>query len=268
MPRTTRPDIYQTITAKIVAAVEASPGEPVMPWQRAGFQAVLPKNAVTDHAYRGVNILPLWVTALDRGYETGLFATYKQWAAIGAQVRQGETAAPIVFYRELEIARVGEGADTSETETVRMARGYWVFAAEQVDGFAMPSVLPSNAIQRIAAADAYVNATGARVIVGGSRACYRPSTDTIHMPDEARFFDGDGRTRSEAYYSVRSAMSSCTGAAPRRGCIARSANASATMPMPWRNAARRSVQRSFARNSASHTSRTRITPATFITGSR
>ena len=33
-------------------------------------------------------------------------------------------------------------------------------------------------------------------------ASYRPSTDTIHMPDEARFLDTDGRTRSEAFYSV------------------------------------------------------------------
>jgi antirestriction protein ArdC len=158
-----------------------------MPWQRGGFKAVLPSNAVTGHGYRGINILSLWITALERGYEAGLFATYKQWASIGAQVRQGESAAPIVFYRQLEIARDGEGAEEGETATVRMARGYWVFAAEQVDGFTAPSALAPNPIDRIAAADAYVSATGARVVSGDNRACYRPSTDTIHMPDEARF---------------------------------------------------------------------------------
>lgn len=203
MTRTARPDIYRTITDRIVAAVEASPGDPVMPWQRGGFRAALPKNAVTGNDYRGINILSLWVTALDRGYAAGLFATYKQWASIGAQVRKGESAAPIVFYRELEIAkdRTGDAQD-DETETVRMARGYWVFAAEQVDGFTAPDALPPDSITRIAAADAYVAATGARVMVGGSTTCYRPATDTIHMPDEARFLDGDGRTRSEAYYAV------------------------------------------------------------------
>jgi antirestriction protein ArdC len=203
MTRPARPDIYQTITDKIVAAVEASPGDPVMPWQRGGFKAVLPRNAVTGNDYRGINILSLWVTALERGYEAGLFATYKQWASIGAQVRKGERAAPIVFYRELEIARDNDGdSEEGETDTVRMARGYWVFAAEQVDGFTAPNALRPDPIARIAAADAYVGATNARVIVGGSTACYRPATDTIHMPDEARFFDGDGRSRSEAYYSV------------------------------------------------------------------
>ena len=92
-----------------------------------------------------------------------------------------------------------------------MARGYWVFAAEQVvldarlrhDGFSLPSTLPPNPIARIAATEAYVAATGARVIVGGRRACYRPATDTIHMPDEARFFDTDGRTRADAFAAVR-----------------------------------------------------------------
>ena len=202
MTHPSRFDIYQAITDKILAAVAACPGDPVMPWQRDGFAAVLPKNAVTGQDYRGINILSLWVTALERGYAAGLFATYKQWAAIGAQVRRGERAAPIVFYRELQTPSAKEGAEPVETETVRLARAYWVFAAEQVDGFAIPLAPAADPIQRIAAADAYVRATGARVLVAGRHACYRPATDIIHMPDEARFFDGDGRTRSQAYYSV------------------------------------------------------------------
>jgi len=198
-----RPNIYETITAKIIAAIEGNPGEPVLPWQRGGLTPVLPTNAATGNAYRGVNILSLWVTALERGYESGLFATYTQWSALGAQVRKGESAAPIVFYRELEKAKDGaDPADPDATETIRMARGYWVFAAEQVDGYVLPGALPPDPIDRIAAADAYVAATRARVVIGGARACYRPSTDTIHMPDEARFFGTDGRSRSEAFYGT------------------------------------------------------------------
>ena len=199
---TARRDIYAEITDKIIAAIEQNPGEPVLPWHRSGFRPVIPKNAATGNDYRGVNILSLWVTALERGYESGVFATYKQWSALGAQVRKGEAAAPIVFYRELEKVKDGARDDEDATETIRMARGYWVFAAEQVDGFVLPCALPPNPIARIAAAEAYVAATGAQIIVGGSRACYRPSTDTIHMPDEARFFDTDGRTRSEAFFGV------------------------------------------------------------------
>ena len=205
-PSTANPrrDIYATITDKIVAAIEQHPGEPVLPWHRGGFTPTIPRNAATGNDYRGVNILSLWVTALERGYESGVFATYKQWSALGAQVRKGETAAPIVFYRELERITDGGGSNGEDaTETIRMARGYWVFAAEQVDGYDLQSTLPPNPIDRIAAADDYVAATGAHVIVGGSRACYRPATDTIHMPDEARFFDTEGRTRAVAFAAVR-----------------------------------------------------------------
>lgn len=76
---TVRRDIYAEITDKIIAAIEQNPGEPVLPWHRSGFRPVIPKNAATGNDYRGVNILSLWVTALERGYESGVFATYKQW---------------------------------------------------------------------------------------------------------------------------------------------------------------------------------------------
>ena len=196
-----RRDIYLTITNKIIAAIEAYPGEPVMPWQRGGVLPVIPKNASTGNDYRGVNILSLWITALERGYQSGLFATYKQWAALGAQVRKGEVASPIVFFREVERPRDPMPDDAGDIERVRLARGYWVFAAEQVDGHALPAPVAGAAIDRIATADRYYAATGARIVVGGTRACYRPSTDTVHMPDEARFLDADGRSRTENFYS-------------------------------------------------------------------
>jgi antirestriction protein ArdC len=204
-----RQSIYETITAKILAAIEANPGDPIMPWQRGGARPVLPTNAVTGQDYRGVNILSLWVTALERGYGSGEWATLRQWNEKGACVRKGEKASPIVFYKEFDVTPEDGGGDGdngndmgNDTGRRRVARGYWVFAAEQVEGYAPATALPPNPIARIAAAQAYVAGAGARVIVGGAQACYRPSTDTIHMPDEARFFDTDGRTRAEAFHAV------------------------------------------------------------------
>ena len=197
-----RQSIYETITNKIMAAIESSPGEPVMPWQRGGARPVLPVNAHTGQAYRGVNILSLWVTALERGYLSGEWATLKQWNAKGAHVRKGEKASPIVFYREFERGDDTPSGDDDAQNRLFMARGYWVFGAEQVDGYEAAATLPPNPIARLAAADAYFAATGAKVIIGGAQAYYRPSTDTIHMPDEARFFEADNRTRTEAWYSV------------------------------------------------------------------
>jgi len=198
-----RKSIYETITSKLLAAIEVNPGDPIMPWQRGGTRPVLPTNAATGHAYRGVNILSLWVAAMERGYDSGGWATVRQWNEKGACVRKGERGSPIVFYKEITVEAEPEAGEAEgETERRRLARGYWVFAAEQVEGYQPATALPPNPIDRIAAAEAYFAATGAKVIVSGTQACYRVSTDTIHMPDEARFSESDGRSRTEAWYGV------------------------------------------------------------------
>ena len=189
-----RPSIYETITEKLLAAIDAGPGDPVLPWQRAGTRLSLPHNAVTGQTYRGVNILSLWVTALDKGFTSSSFATLRQWNSIGATVRRGEAASPIMFYREIEKADA-EPTEDAEAERIVLARGYWVFAAEQVEGYALAPVPTPSLLAKDAVAEAYFAATGARLAVGGTIACYRPSTDTIHMPDEARFIGTDGRSR-------------------------------------------------------------------------
>ena len=48
----------------------------------------------------------------------------------------------------------------------------------------------------------FIHATGAGIEHGGERAFYRPSTDTIHMPDESLFCGTDTMTRSESYFAV------------------------------------------------------------------
>ena len=60
---TPRNDIYDTITARLVAAVEADPGQPVMPWRRRSGPLFVPVNAVTKRPYNGINIVALWVAA-------------------------------------------------------------------------------------------------------------------------------------------------------------------------------------------------------------
>ena len=269
-----RANIYETITAKILAAIESNPGDPVLPWQRGGFNPTLPINATTQAAYRGINILSLWVSALERGYESGEWATLKQWNAIGAHVRKGERASPIVFYREFEVrndasqtrdSSAGDGSD-GETELRRMARGYWVFAAEQVDGYTPATALPPNPIQRIAAAEAYFAATGARVIVGGTQACYRPSTDTIHMPDEARFVGTDDRTRTDYFIRTRSRDNSL-GRAPSR-LNRQFGKRFGDDQYVIEEACAETEHVSSVRASELLPSRIRITPAIFTTGSR
>jgi len=107
-----------------------------------------------------------------------------------------------VFYREIEKSSDDASSDGETQDRIFLARGYWVFGTEQVAGYTPATHIPANPIQRNAAADRYFAATGARVVIGGTQACYRPATDTIHMPDDARFIESDGRTRTQAWYGV------------------------------------------------------------------
>ena len=161
----------------------------------------MPVNAHTGNAYRGINILNLWVTAELRGYATPIWGTYRQWAERGAQVRKGERSALVVFYKEYETTP--DPDDEDDTGKRRMARASYVFNAAQVDGFAGPDAPQLlGPIQRIEAADRYLTATGSVVRHGGDRAFYQPSLDVIQMPDEGLFTGTSSLTRDEGYYAT------------------------------------------------------------------
>jgi len=189
-------DIYADITNRIVAAIESSPGDPIMPWHRGGATEV-PTNIETGREYQGVNILNLWVIGQLTGYTASVWGTYRQWQNAGCQVRKGEKASPIVFYKTYE-----QEGDDGDIETRRAIRSYSVFNADQVDGYTSPEIEMSAPLDRLEGADRALRATGATIVEAGARAFYQPSTDTIHMPDGARFIDTMHGTRTENFYAI------------------------------------------------------------------
>ena len=201
----TRFDVHQEITNRIVAAIEAGAGEFKLPWHRAASTRS-PINATTGRAYRGVNILSLWITTQALGYELHEWATFKQWQERGVNVRKGERGTPIVFYKNLHVesSDVDASEDAEGGRTIPFARASWVFNAAQVDGHvAHAAVLPERPLfERIASVDRVIEATGAQIEYGGSRACYNRLTDRISIPDERAFFGTETSTAQEAFYST------------------------------------------------------------------
>jgi antirestriction protein ArdC len=199
--RTPRRDIHSEITNALLDAILADPGRPQMPWRRTAGPLYMPSNALTRNAYRGINVVSLWVSAEVKRYTTPIWATYRQWSELGAQVRKGERSTLVVFYKEYDAEPDPGNADDDGKR--RVARASYVFNADQVDGFTLP-VAPTllGPIERLEAVDRFVAATGARIEHGGDRAFYRPSTDHIQMPDEGLFYGTDTMDRNEAYYAV------------------------------------------------------------------
>ena len=62
--------------------------------------------------------------------------------------------------------------------------------------------MPATVIPPIEQAEAFVAKTGAPITHGGSRAFYRPSTDSIQLPPREAFIGSPTSTAAEAYYST------------------------------------------------------------------
>jgi antirestriction protein ArdC len=194
-----RTDIYARITAEIVAAIEAGAGEWRMPWHHTGASTARPINLASRKGYRGVNVLALWIAAQANGYSTGLWCTFRQWQAAGAQVRKGERATAIVFWKTSRPGQVDDSdQDDGEHERPRFfARGYSVFNQAQVDGYAAPEVPVLSETERLAHAEAFYANLGIPTIYQGAEAYYLPSKDTVFMPPFEAFHD------APSHYSTR-----------------------------------------------------------------
>jgi antirestriction protein ArdC len=73
-----------------------------------------------------------------------------------------------------------------------------------VDGYQAPVIdaPPVITMTPIERAEAFVAATAAQINHGGTRAFYRPSTDSIQLPPREAFTGTPTRTPAESYYAT------------------------------------------------------------------
>lgn len=189
-------DLFQTITDELIHAIEAGTSTWQMPWH-ALASAGTPTNA-EGRAYRGLNACWLPLAAAARGWESGVWSTYRGWQRHGAQVRRGETGTSVVLWKPTTTTPATPDSDDSAPgdrlpSRRLLARVYTVFAAEQADNTDTivrrrhANQSERDAPERLARADTYFRALGAHVIEGGNRACYQPAADTIRIPTIAQF---------------------------------------------------------------------------------
>ena len=187
-------DIYTEVTQRIITQLEQG----VCPWKSPYFSKVgFPRNYSSGNRYQGINVFLLGSLR----YTSPYFLTFLQAKELGGHVRKGEKGSLVIKYgtytKETEGAAGGESAE----EKRKFLKGYTVFHASQIEGVTFPE---PEAAPELATSDV---CNRAREIVaampkapamreGSAVPCYRPSTDSVHMP-ERRFF-----TSEEAYYST------------------------------------------------------------------
>ena len=194
-------DVYTRVTDQIIAALErgTKPWEPS--WKNGSRTGgVMPLRAC-GIPYKGINILLLWIAAEKAAYHLPTWLTFKQALELGGCVRKGEKGTGIVYAGAREVEREAPSGE-SETDCIPFLKCYTVFNCEQIDG--LPELLAiSPAHDRFAepktpinAVETFVCAITSKIIFGGARAAYIPSTDEIQMPTLDDF------TTAEAFYAT------------------------------------------------------------------
>lgn len=196
-----RTDVYQRVTDRIVSQLEQGVRPWMQPWSAGGDGArIVRPRRYNGQPYNGINVLMLWSAADEKGYASPVWMTFKQALEFNAHVRKGETGSLVVYADK--ITRTETDATTGEEaeRAIPFMKGYTVFNVEQIDGlpehfYAKPEP-KGETVQRIESAESFFAATRASIVHGGSRACYVPRTDNIHMPCIDCFRD------AESYYAT------------------------------------------------------------------
>jgi antirestriction protein ArdC len=183
-----RTDVYTRITAEIVAAIEAGAGDWRMPWHHDGTAVTRPENISSGKRYRGVNVLALWIATQAHGYADGLWGTYRQWLAAGAQVRRGERGTTVVLWKQTATSADDDSHDDGDGSRPRVfARAFTVFNAAQVNGYQPKPAVKLPEGDRLIHVDAFIDALNIPTVTGNYDAHYRIDLDTIFMPEYSAF---------------------------------------------------------------------------------
>lgn len=191
---------HETVAEKLIEQLKEGTAPWQKPWQPGEPGAFMPTNPTTGKRYKGINAIQL----MSQGHSDQRWMTYKQAAAVGAQVNKGEKGTPIQYWKfsdeQTKADEAGRPVLDAKGEPVKVSvklerpRVFFatVFNAEQIDG--LPPIQPRqeqewNAVDR---AEQILQASGAVIRHGEqNRAFYRPATDSIHLPDKGQFPSAD-----------------------------------------------------------------------------
>lgn len=187
--------VYDIITDRIITQLEA--GE--IPWSKP-WNSELPKNAISDKTYSGINIF-----LLSGQYKNPYWMTYTQAGDLGGHVIKGEKSTPIIFWakhttRTKTDTVTGEKTKVSQERDIPILRYYSVFNAEQCHDLPLEIYQVNNKIDFVPVdrAEEIINQypKSPEILHNEQKAYYSPSRDIINMPDKESFND------IESYYSV------------------------------------------------------------------
>lgn len=189
-----RPSWRDEVADEIYKQIEAGTAPWQKPW-KPGVVADRAFNPVTNKPYQGIN--RLWLEM--KGHSDPRWLTYNQAEALGAQVRKGERATTIEYWKwsEREAVRDDAGNPVLDARGEQLYREVQlsrpsvfyakVFNAEQIEG--MPAYAANTLyFDPIVSADGILQESGIKILNDQTdRAFYSPMSDQVHLPPMSAF---------------------------------------------------------------------------------
>ncbi|MCK1655373.1 DUF1738 domain-containing protein [Bradyrhizobium sp. 149] len=191
-----RASLYDHITNKIIAELEAGRVPWVQPWGTAAAEGppALPKSAASGRQYSGINILVLWGAATEHGFKGESWLTFRQALSLGGHVRKGERGTTVVYADRFvpvdEKCRAHEAGE--EAQVVPFLKRFTVFNTDQCAGLppeiatTAPSPPPGPIEPHV---EYLIKASGIDFRIGGNRAFYAPTEDYVQVPPPQAYFE-------------------------------------------------------------------------------
>ena len=182
-------DVYSMVTERIINQLESG----YIPWKKPWANCITGTyNRISKKPYSLMNQLLL--------IHEGEYATFKQWEQIGGKVKKGEKAEIVVFWK-LQEEKTKDDNGKDKIRQIPLLRYYNVFHISQVENVLPIPRTENFETEPIEEAEKVLHGYIDREHIGlniaeNNRAFYRPSDDSITLPNISQF------ERAEEFYAT------------------------------------------------------------------
>ena len=143
---TERQDVYTRITTTIVADLEKGVRPWLKPWNAAHTDGrITPPLRHNGLPYSGINILMLWASAMEQGFASPMWMTFKQALELNAHVRKGEKGSLVAYANAIARTETTDAGEEIERE-IPFMKGYTLWGAHHNVYYAQQTFIVSTIV--------------------------------------------------------------------------------------------------------------------------
>ena len=184
-------------------------------WEKMFGDNIDALNSVTNNRYNGINQFMLSFKSESKKYKNNIWASYKQWESIGAQVKKDSKGTGIVFYKPAKYVSKKTGQpvpfgaildSTTAKKTWSVLRASTVFNVDQVDltnsEYKIPGIKTGKQYS-IDTIDSFIKSTNVTIKHDDNNRCFfSHAKNFINMTPKEFFKDTKDSNATVNYYSV------------------------------------------------------------------